>query len=596
MLDERYDRSARAEADVRSRDGLRKLARGTSPTERHAAAAACQAAYVPRLLPPSPEWVDGRHGERAVWEALRDQLPDDVALLHSVWLVEEDREYEADLVVAWPGVGTCVVEVKGGRVERDGAGRWFQTKAGHAPRPMGNPMTQASDCRHVLQRYLARQRADAGKARTAHVVAFPHMVLAASFDAPDMPRSLVLDKDDLRNAGGAVRAAVERHGDGHQPLTPDGLEQMLSLLVAQLPGQASLLSLAEEHEQRVNQLTRDQAAVLDSFRYHRRLSVIGGAGTGKTWLALEQARRLTNDGKRVALMCYSRGLGRFLQRVSATWPKQPAYVGLFHDLPLLWGAEQGAEDDSDYYERRLPLALGQLARGQRPQDLFDAVVVDEAQDFGELWWPSLVSCLRDPAAGGLFVFLDEAQRVFARTSQAPIGNEPYVLTTNIRNTKRIAQVFGSLTSDQAKYRGLEGPPVRFVQSSAGDAVERADAAVDVLLDDWDGGQIALLTTYHRHPVHAQAVEHRGQQGSWDDFFAEADVFYGHVLGFKGLERQVVVLAVDGFRDPARAKEMLYVGLSRARTQLVVVGDLEQLRTVGGDGVAKRLSAAEQWVF
>lgn len=448
---------------------------------------------MPRLLPPSPEWVDGRHGERAVWEALRDQLPDDVALLHSVWLVEEDREYEADLVVAWPGVGTCVVEVKGGRVERDDAGRWFQTKAGHAPRQMSNPMTQASDCRHVLQRYLARQRADAGKARTAHVVAFPHMVLAASFDAPDMPRSLVLDKNDLRNAGAAVRAAVERHGDGHQPLTPDDLEQMLSLLVAQLPGQASLLSLAEEHEQRVNQLTRDQAAVLDSFRYHRRLSVIGGAGTGKTWLALEQARRLTKDGKRVALMCHSRGLGRFLQRVSATWPKQPAYVGLFHDLPLLWGAEQGAEDDSDYYERRLPLALGELAREQRPQDLFDAVVVDEAQDFGELWWPSLVSCLRDPDGGGLFVFLDEAQRVFARTSQAPIGNEPYVLITKIRNTKRIAQVFGSLTTDQAKYRGLEGPPVRFVQSSAGDAVERADAAVDALLDDWDAGQIALLT-------------------------------------------------------------------------------------------------------
>lgn len=164
----------------------------------------------------------------------------------------------------------------------------------------------------------------------------------------------------------------------------------------------------------------------------------------------------------------------------------------------------------------------------------------------------------------------------------------------IRNTKRIAQVFGSLTTDQARYRGLEGPPVRFVQSAPEGAVERADAAVDALLDDWAGGQIALLTTYYRHPVHAQAVEHRGQQGYWDDFFAEDDVFYGHVLGFKGLERQVVVLAVDGFRDPARAKEMLYVGLSRARTQLVVVGDLEQLRQVGGEAVARRLAAAEQW--
>jgi len=541
---------------------------------------------VPRLLPPSPEWADGRHGERAVWEALRDALPDEVALLHSVWLVERDHEYEADLVVAWPGVGICVVEVKGGQVSRDGSGRWFQTKAGQPPRPMGNPMTQASHCRHVLQRYLAGRHADAARSRTAHVVAMPHMALPQSFDAADMPRTLVIDKSDLADVAGRVREAIERHGDGHQPLDASGLEQLLALLVAQLPGQASLLSVVEEHEQRVDQLTRDQVAVLDSFRYHLRLSVIGGAGTGKTWLALEQARRLTRDGRRVALVCYSRGLGRFLQRVSDTWPKKPAYVGLFHDLPLQWGAEQGAEDDSDYYERRLPLALGELAAARSREQLFDGVVVDKAQDFGELWWPALVACLRDPEAGGLFVFLDEAQRVFARTSEAPVGNEPYLLTTNIRNTKKIAQVFGSLTGEQAKYRGLDGPPVRFVQAQPQDAVDRADAAVEALLDeDWDGGQIALLTTHHRHPVHVQAVEHRGQQGYWDDFFAGDDVFYGHVLGIKGLERQVVVLAVDGFRDLPRAREMLYVGLSRARTQLVVVGDLEQLRMVGGDGVA-----------
>jgi superfamily I DNA/RNA helicase len=459
---------------------------------------------------------------------------------------------------------------------------------------MGNPMIQAGDCRHVLQRYLARQRAAAARARTVHVVAFPHMAMPSSYDAPDMPRSLVLDKDDLRDPAVRIREAIERHGDGHQPLDAVGMEEMLSLLVAQLPGQASLLSLAEEHEQRVDQFTRDQAAVLESFRYHDRLAVIGGAGTGKTWLALEQARRLAKDGQRVALLCYSRGLGRFLQRMSATWPKPAAYVGLFHDLPLSWGAEPGSDDDSDYYERRLPVALGELARQRDASELFNAVVVDEAQDFGELWWPSLLACLRDPDEGGLFVFLDEGQRIFARTSQAPVGTKPYLLTSNVRNTKRIAQVFGSLTTDRPTYRGLEGPPVRFVQCAPEDAVERADAAVDALLDEWTDGQVALLTTYHRHPVHAQAVEHRGQQGYWDDFFAEDGVFYGHVLGFKGLERQVVVLAVDGFREPDRAREMLYVGLSRARTQLVVVGDLAQLKKVGGEGVARRLSAADQW--
>lgn len=64
--------------------------------------------------------------------------------------------------------------------------------------------------------------------------------------------------------------------------------------------------------------------------------------------------------------------------MTATWSKkeQPAYVGLFNSLPIAWGAAEGADDDSDYWERRLPLELGELAR--RRDDLFDSVVVDEA--------------------------------------------------------------------------------------------------------------------------------------------------------------------------------------------------------------------------
>ena len=59
--------------------------------------------------------------------------------------------------------------------------------------------------------------------------------------------------------------------------------------------------------------------------------------------------------------------------------------------------------------------------------------------------------------------------------------------------------------------------------------------------------------------------------------------------FKGLERPVVVLAVNGFREMSRAKEMLYVGLSRAQTLLVVCGDSELVAAVGGEGVRLRLT-------
>lgn len=64
--------------------------------------------------------------------------------------------------------------------------------------------------------------------------------------------------------------------------------------------------------------------------------------------------------------------------------------------------------------------------------------------------------------------------------------------------------------------------------------------------------------------------------------------WGHVLGFKGLERRVVVLALDESKPRDRSKELLYVGLSRARDQLVVCGDPEFVREVGGADVARRL--------
>ena len=513
--------------------------------------------------------------------------------MYSQWIVDSGHEYEIDLLVAWPEVGIAAIEVKGGHVERDVQARWRSSR-GRTRSEIRHPFVQSSDSRNALQRYLRARGAAAGRVRTQHLLALPHMAIPGSHDPPDCPRSLVLDKDDLARADQLLRSAIEQ-GEGYAVLDAGALEEMLALFTMQLPSQALLLTMAEEHEQLVDQMTRDQAEVMRCLGQFPRLVVIGGAGTGKTWMALEQAKRITKAGDRVALVCYSRGLGRFLQRMTSTWDRNPAYVGLFHDLALEWGAPPPSDNESDYYEQELPRALGELA-GQRTQkDLFDAVIVDEAQDFGQLWWPSLLACLKDPEHGGVFLFLDQAQRVFSRRAEPPISLPPYTLFENIRNTKRIAQVFGSLGQEQGTYNGIDGPMVRFVQCLAREAIDRADEAVEALLEDWEPGQVALLTTKHRHPVQGMAIGARGWQAYWDDFFAEQDVFYGHVLGFKGLERQVVVLAVNGFRDPDRARELLYVGLSRARTQLVVCGDLAELTAVGGEDVRRRLSAALKWI-
>ena len=545
----------------------------------------------PRCYPPQPEFGSGRTAERRVWEVLCDQLPDDAALLHSVPMIERATEHEADLIIAWPGAGIAIVEVKGGHISRH-HGQWYQSSGGET-RPIKDPVVQAQDCKHVLHRLLVQHESKAATARSAHLVAFPFTDIDPGWSYAGCPRDTIVDRADLAAAAARVRAVIDRHGSGYAPLTGAGLESLVEVLEGQLPGQTSLLSWAEENEAYVDQLTRDQAKVARILRQQRRLKVIGGAGTGKTWLALEQARGLAAGGERVALVCYSRGLARFLQRMTAQWPpgQRPAYVGLFHALPLAWGADPPPDDPgetSGYYEERLPAQMAELAARLGEEDKYDAIVVDEAQDFSAAWWPPTLACLRDQDTGGLYAFLDEAQRVFDRRGEVPIPLPPIVLEENIRNTRQIAQVFGSLGAAQAIYRGMKGPPVRFIPCPQDEAIDQADSQVDRLLGEgWEPGQIALLVTGTRHQLQKEMIDYHGWDGYWDAFFAADDVFYGHVLGFKGLERPVVVLAVNGLRDESR----LYVGLSRARSCLVVCGDLDQIAAVGGAGLRQRLKAS-----
>ena len=118
-------------------------------------------------------------------------------------------------------------------------------------------------------------------------------------------------------------------------------------------------------------------------------------------------------------------------------------------------------------------------------------------------------------ASRLYAFLDEAQRVFERHGEVPIPLPPIVLDENIRNTRQIAQVLGLLGAGQARYRGMDGPPVRFVPCSPDEAVHEADAQVDRLLSEgWQPGQIALLVTGTRHQLQKEMLGYHGWDAYW----------------------------------------------------------------------------------
>lgn len=547
-----------------------------------------------KSIPDQPSFVTP--SEREVWQRLQRQLGDDCLLLANYRLSDRHKDHEADLVALMPDSGIVVVEVKGSHVWVEPDGRWMITRqTGDA---QIHPVDQARDATYTLRNYVESDpRWTRTRVRWSHHVVLARTSLADDFATPDCSRWQVSGRGDLADLGQRVWDTTSLHRSDARPPTADDVDLIREILIGRNLPARDPVSLAEDRAELADRLTMEQTDLLRVTRLLNRLEIRGGAGSGKTVLAIRQAAdlasgRATGERERVAMVCYSYGLAHHLRRslLVGSRGKRPAFVGTFEDLARQWGIEiTESRDDSDFWENRLPALMAERSASLGEADRFDAVIVDEAQDFADDWWTPLVGALRDETTGGIFAYSDERQRVFARFGRPPLALVPLVLDHNLRNTRQIAQSFAPLAPASMVLRGGDGPEVEFVPVPLADTLDAADDQVERLLEEgWEPRDIALLTMGSRHPVQKERQESLGFAAYWEEFWSNDDVFYGHVLGFKGMERRAVVLCLneDGTRD--RSRERLYVGLSRATDRLIVVGDPEVVERVGGRAVLDHL--------
>ncbi|MEP7034135.1 MAG: NERD domain-containing protein [Dermatophilaceae bacterium] len=547
----------------------------------------------PRLLPAQPKFETAT--EREVWEVLRAELGTDDVLMANLRLSDEVKDHEADIVAIIAGAGVVVVEVKGGSVGVVG-GQWRQS--GSDTRTF-DPVDQARTTKYAIRKYVEsdpRWRSGSRKRiRWAHSVALPNTDLHEDFSMPDCPRWAVHGKGDIPDLGGRLYDVVVMQETENLPPTPDDVDLIVEILNGRNLPVIDLSADAREREAEVDRLTLEQASLLQVTRLLNRVEIRGGAGSGKTVLALTQARQLSRGrgalkAKRVALICVSPGLAAYFKRVVDTWDSKhrPAFVGSFAELSRSWGAPAVTRGTSEFWEVELPALMRGLAAGLPDGQRFDSVIVDQGQDFADSWWAPIMGALKDQETGGLYVYSDENQRTSHRYGAPPVPFVPLILDHNLRNTRQIAETFNPLAPMRMLLMGGEGPEVEFIRSAAPDAIKAADGQVDRLLaDGWKAHEIMLLTIGARHPAQAELGSEDDPEGYWQSFWRD-DIFYGEALACKGLERRAVVLCVAEDNASEWSRERLYVGLSRATDQLVVVGDPGAVAQMGGQEVAQCL--------
>ena len=560
----------------------------------------------------NPEYTDEQlnniesSAEAHAYRAFRDQLSDDWHVYHSItWIMrrqaDEARDGEIDFVVCHPDYGYITIEVKGGGVEFDAhTGEWYSISRTDRKHYISDPVWQAKGAKYSILEKLREHpkwgQLRLGRLMCGHAVLFPDLVNSQRPTRPDLPTRIVGVEQELADSETWLQDVFEfwKGEDKRQePITRSGIALFDSVFARSFVALPLLSRALETEEAQRIVLTQEQARILDMLRARRRVAISGGAGTGKTVLALEKARRLADEGFRTLLTCYNRPLADHLVNVCAGI--ENLEVMNFHQLcqrrvnaanevsgRFLLKEAKSSYPDEDLWDVQWPNALSYST--DILEDRYDAIVCDEGQDFGEDYWIPIELLLADEKNSPLYIFLDENQDLYARASSFPITDEPFPLTINCRNTRNIHNAsYHYYQGEAIAPPAIEGRDVEVIAASSVEPQAKKLHGRIVELIDREGVNpediVVLIGNGHKKGIFYETLRHRPLPGG-AKWLEEGEIEPGKVLmetvkRFKGLEAPIVFLwGIDGL-DPEKDAETLYVGLSRPKSILGLVGQPEQ---------------------
>ncbi|TQK03432.1 nuclease-related domain-containing DEAD/DEAH box helicase [Herbaspirillum sp. SJZ107] len=487
-------------------------------------------------------------GEASVHDLL-SRIDDKTAFaVHSVNLPEHEykRWGEADFVVV-SRAGVVLLEVKGGNVDIAGRVWRYENARGQAIESSEGPARQAISAAVALERLLGKRLGR--KVRCRWGVVFPLCSFKRHLD--ELPPERLADRSvcavHAEFAQWLVNIPFDQHTAADFALSEAEVDEIRSVLLPELSAASSLGLSAAGVEQGIVKLTRQQYAILESLTVNPRLLVTGGAGTGKTELAVLCARAELAAGHRPAILAQGRSLARSLERRLA--------------------------------DSGIPVCSNTVPEG------CDVLIVDEGQD---LVRPEGLERIFSRLPGGMehgrwrwfmdpnLQYLDAPPDAGAfRALQA--SSASVELSRNVRSTREIVCSIQAFLAADIGLSSIDGYGVRVGFHQVRDVQEEADSIEDLVAGLLHDGVLArdiavLGANGGRGPV-ASSVAGRLSHvlrplTATGDFASGNHGVIADIRDFRGLESRVVILAdlEIAAREPGFARS-LYIGMTRASVAL-----------------------------
>jgi hypothetical protein len=520
-------------------------------------------------------------GERRFYQALQE-LPDDFTVCYSFRYqqnhVRQGQLGETDFVIVHPRLGYAAVEVKQGEISYRG-GIWYEFKNGRESPLHNDPLKQAREAMFaILEEYRKRSGQHQFPLEIRYALCFPESTRLDGILPPDLKADSLFLFKDVENTHKLTDKIMRLFA-----LSRDGEREAADFLINKVLAPAfKIFSRLEDeieyaHAYIEKVLTREQERILTETELDHRKIFLGAAGSGKTFIAMEKARRLTAAGQKVFVTCFNKNLASYLKNELP----EGIFVSPLHDFFLQTARRlqpdldvpYDSEERSDFFTYQLPALAFDYLMELPEAEKFDAVIVDEGQDLKIEWFDCLEATLKKD--GGFYIFADPAQSIFhheiEEIKKMPVSK--HQLTMNLRNTGTINDwITAWLPGKPMTCKAASGFPVHFIPYSSLEVEYKLiEKEIGRLVSQGVSLQRILILSPHIYEKSCLAGANRIKE--WplvNSIWARGNVIrFSTIRSFKGLEADIVFLIDITPESRVCTDADIYVGGSRARFMLYI---------------------------
>ena len=514
----------------------------------------------PKYFP--KEWMTEpkRKAEKIVYQALQLKLSKVAKIFYNRnWTNEEGYDGEADFIIAMKNFGIIVAEVKGGEVKYNANyDLWTTTN----DIKIKNPIEQAKKSKYFI---LNQLREHNEKPFIIHICIFPSINKKSSpknFGA-NIPNRLVAYKDDLDTIDKFV-LKIFMNNEKYSPrfnlgLSSKSIKILNELLAKDFVLKNEFKTYIQDKEIEIGLLSIEQKKYLDIFNKQNRSCFEGGAGTGKTTLAIEKAKQLK---EKTLFLCFNVALANYIKDKLADYP----HIHIFNidKFITLYSKNKNISNKSQTYWNILE---------DKDWDPYFNIIIDEGQDFEPNLWEPISMSLKDDY-GIFWIFYDANQNLYRNRIDEinKIIGKPNILIENYRNTREIFNCLKEFYTGQ-KYisKGPEGFEINYIEKNNKDIIKVIENELNKLIinENIPPKMIGIITTCSLENSPFKDIRKIGNHKIINLIHTNNEaITLDSVHKFKGLEKPIIIFYCD--EKYSDWKELIYVGISRAKSALTII--------------------------